>query len=432
GELVLKLSAQAADSVSSSIPTEPLRGLAVGLASTFGIPELDDVLRRFGARCLSQVHPPRPVIPDPSRGDAAVLAGTYRVRLDPEADLRQVVASLSRIDAVRHVEPNRWREATVIPNDPSFTAQWGLARIRAPEAWVRTTGSADVIVAAVDTGVDLNHVELRPLLLPGRDLVDLAGTSPPPGTHFEGDWTIRDNGPQDEVGHGTHVAGTIACATNNMFGVAGVTWSCRLLPVKVLTRVVENDPPRQVRGIGSAVDIAAGIRWAVDRGAHIINLSLGGGSDTFVERDAVTYAVGRGVVVVAAMGNDGSSIPSYPAAYPGVIAVGATDQSDRRAPFSNTGAHIDVSAPGVQVLSTAPDNALAVLSGTSMASPHVAGVAALIRSADRSLTSDQVGAILRQTARPLRDQPEDAVPNERYGAGLVDAAAAVARAWRTR
>jgi len=133
-------------------------------------------------------------------------------------------------------------------------------------------------------------------------------------------------------------------------------------------------------------------------------------------------------VVVAAMGNDNTSSPSYPAAYPSVIAVGATDQLDHRAPFSNTGSHIDVSAPGVDVLSTVWDNGFASMSGTSMATPHVAGVAALVRSCNASLTADQVGAIIRETARPLRDAPADPVPNDRYGAGLVDAAAAVARA----
>ncbi len=283
-------------------------------------------------------------------------------------------------------------------------------------------------MGVVDTGVDLDHPELAPLLLPGQDMVDLAGAAPPPGTHFEGDWTARDDSPQDEVGHGTHVAGTIACATNNTFGVAGVTWSCRILPVRVLARVVENAPPHRVRGTGSAVDIAAGIRWAVDHGAQVINLSLGGYSDTFVERDAVAYAVAHGVVVVAAMGNDDTNTPSYPAGYPGVVAVGATDQMDRRAPFSNTGPHIAVSAPGVDVLSTVWDDGFASLSGTSMASPHVAGVVALIRSCNSSLSADEVGTILRETARPLRDAPADPVPNDRYGAGLVDAGAAVARA----
>jgi subtilisin family serine protease len=221
-------------------------------------------------------------------------------------------------------------------------------------------------------------------------MVDLTGSPPPPGTHYEGDWTVRDNQPQDEVGHGTHVAGTVACATNNAFGVAGVTWRCGLLPVKVLTRVVENNPPNRVRGIGSAVDIAAGIRWAVDHGAQIINLSLGGYSDTFVERDAIAYAIAHGVVVVAAMGNDNTATPSYPAAYAGVVSVAATDQLDKRASFSNMGPHVDVSAPGVGIFSTVWNDSFATMSGTSMAAPHVSGVAALVRSCNQSLTGAQV------------------------------------------
>ncbi|HZR01140.1 MAG TPA: S8 family serine peptidase [Chloroflexota bacterium] len=428
GEVVVKLAAPAARAVTASIPTHPLRALTVGLPSGFGIPEVDEVLQRHGAVAVSRVHPPGSPFPSVFGVDRGTLGETYHVRLPTDANVAEIVESLTRLDAVEDAEPNRWREATIVPNDPSFPAQWGLARIRCPDAWDLSTGSPAVVVGVVDTGVDLDHPELAPVLLPGQDMVDLAGAAPPPGTHFEGDWTARDDSPQDEVGHGTHVAGTIACATNNTFGVAGVTWSCRILPVRVLARVVENAPPHRVRGTGSAVDIAAGIRWAVDHGAQVINLSLGGYSDTFVERDAVAYAVAHGVVVVAAMGNDDTNTPSYPAGYPGVVAVGATDQMDRRAPFSNTGPHIAVSAPGVDVLSTVWDDGFASLSGTSMASPHVAGVVALIRSCNSSLSADEVGTILRETARPLRDAPADPVPNDRYGAGLVDAGAAVARA----
>jgi subtilisin family serine protease len=428
GEVVVKLAASAARAITSSIPTHPLRALSVGLPSGFGIPEVDEILQRHGAVAVSRVHPPGSPFPSAFGVDRGTLGETYRVRLPTDANVAEIVESLTRLEAVEEAEPNRWREATVAPNDPSFPAQWGLARIRCPDAWTLSTGSPAVVVGVVDTGVDLDHPELAPLLLPGQDMVDLAGAAPPPGTHFEGDWTARDDSPQDEVGHGTHVAGTIACASNNMFGVAGVTWSCRILPVRVLARVVENAPPHRVRGTGSAVDIAAGIRWAVDHGAQVINLSLGGYADTFVERDAVAYAVAHGVVVVAAMGNDNTNTPSYPAGYPGVVAVGATDQMDRRAPFSNTGPHIAVSAPGVDVLSTVWDDGFATLSGTSMASPHVAGVVALIRSCNSSLSADEVGTILRETARPLRDAPADPVPNDRYGAGLVDAGAAVARA----
>ena len=414
-------------SISASIPTGPLRGLARGVPSRFGIPDLDAVLQRHGAIAVARLHPPMSDLAA-TAGEARDLSSTFRVQLEDGGDAVAAVKALAAIDAVEVAEPNRWREASVTPNDPTFSGQWGLARINCPAAWDVTVGDAAIVVGIVDTGVDLDHPELAGLLLAGQDLVDLAGASPPPGTHFEGDWTVRDAQPQDEVGHGTHVAGTVACASNNSTGVAGVTWACHLLPVKVLTRVVENAPPNRVRGVGSAADIAAGIRWAADHGARVINMSLGGYSDTFVERDAVAYAVGKGVVVVAAMGNDDTTTPSFPAAYPGVIAVGATTQTDQRASFSNRGPHIGVSAPGVDVLSTVWNDGYATMSGTSMASPHVAGVAALVLSCDPTLTAAAVAAILRETAQPLRDQPADPVPNDQYGAGMVDAAAAVLRA----
>jgi hypothetical protein len=287
------------------------------------------------------------------------------------------------------------------------------------------------VVAVIDTGVDLDHPELAPLIVPGTDMVDLgANPTAPPGFRFEGDFQGRDNVPQDEVGHGTHVAGTIACLSNNGQGVAGVTWSCRIMPVRVLARIVNINNPADVRGTGSAADIAAGIRWAVDNGARVLNLSLGGTTDTQVERDAIAYAIAHGAVVVAAMGNafQQGNPTSFPAAYPDVVAVAAIDQGDHRAAFSQTGPHIDVAAPGVGVLSTVWNDGFATMSGTSMASPHVAGVAALILSCNNNLTGPQVADIIRQTARPLRDNPADPVPNNQYGFGCVDAAAAIARA----
>ncbi|MGI8671262.1 MAG: S8 family serine peptidase [Luteitalea sp.] len=234
---------------------------------------------------------------------------------------------------------------------------------------------------------------------------------------------------QDEVGHGTHVAGTVACLSNNGVGVAGMTWSCRLMPVKVLTRLVRISDG-QVRGTGSTADIAAGIRWAVDNGARVLNLSLGGTTDTQVERDAIAYAIAQGAVVVAAMGNafTTGNPTSFPAAYPGVIAVGAITSGNAQAWFSQTGPHIDVAAPGVGILSTLWDNGFGTMDGTSMASPHVAGLAALILSCNGNLSAAQVGDIIRQTARPLRVNPTDPVPNNTFGFGCIDAEAALNRA----
>lgn len=433
GEVLLTLVADAADSMTASVPLHPF-GPARGFVGTLGVDDLDQVLSDLGAHDITRLG-----TPDTGTSDAVFLAAgidpvdhtlgrSFRVGLGPDQDVEEAVARLSAVDSVEVAEPNRYRETSVIPDDPQFPQQWGLPKINAPEAWDRTTGSAGITVAVIDSGVQLTHPELAPLLVPGYDMVDLGPNPvPPPGFRFEGDFAGRDAIPEDEVGHGTHVAGTIAAVSNNAVGVAGVTWQCRIMPVKALTRLVRISDG-QVRGTGSSADVAAAVRWAADHGAHVINMSLGSSGTTTVESSAIAYAISMGVVVVAAMGNDGSSNPSYPAAYPGVIAVGAVDATDKRASFSQTGAHINVVAPGVSVLSTHLGSGYATLSGTSMATPHVAGVAALIRSVKPSASVAEVTDILESTARNLKDNASDPVPNTKYGWGLVDALAAINKA----
>jgi subtilisin family serine protease len=429
GELLVQLSPETARQMTASIARGPTRSRAGTGARAFGLEAVDNALRDLKIVEITSLHPPAPAA-SAAMAEAVQMSGTYRIRYSGETDADTAVKKLSNVPGVQYAEPNVYRETCIVPNDPDYPSQWGLNRINCPAAWDRTTGSPNIVVAVIDTGIDLDHPELAGLLVQGRDLVDLGpNPTPPPGWHFEGDFDNVDPDPQDEVGHGTHVAGTIACASNNNVGVAGVTWSCRLMPVRVLARIVRNSDGR-VSGTGSAADIAAGIRWAVDNGARILNLSLGGEVDTQVERDAIAYAIAQGAVVCAAMGNafqDGNPT-SFPAAYPDVIAVGAIDQSDNRAAFSQTGPHIDVAAPGVGIRSTVWDDGYDTYQGTSMATPHVAGVAALILSCNPQLTAAQVGDIIRQTAQALRDNPADPVPNDAYGFGCVDAAAAIDRA----
>jgi len=428
GEIIFALEADAAAEVAVSIAG--IRGDGAGAVTEFGSAKVDKALNRLDVQSVNRIHGPSPAAVEGGvmmAGDLG-LDGTFRVRYAAGEAPDAVAKRLNALAEVAWAEPNRWREASVVPNDPQFGSQWGLTRINCPDAWDQTTGNPSIVVAVLDTGVDLNHPDLAPLLVAGQDLVDFPpGSSPKSGWVFEGDFTGVDAVPQDEVGHGTHVSGTIACLSNNGVGVAGVTWNTRLMPVRVLARVREV-ATGQIKGSGSSANIAAGIRWAADNGARVINMSLGGEDDAMVEREAIAYAISRNVVVVAAMGNENSAVLFYPAAYPGVIAVGATDPVDHRAPFSNFGPHIDVAAPGVGIQSTYWDDTYASLSGTSMASPHVAGVAALILSANSALSAVQVGNLLRSTAKPLRDAPSDPVPNDRYGSGLVQAGAAVAAA----
>ncbi|MCV3272809.1 S8 family peptidase [Roseobacter sinensis] len=434
GQVIIKLTQTAQRQMTAAVPTGPMRGMTADAPCELGVDTIDKVLKKCKARTINRLHGPIPTSTLSNAATAEVagdLVGTMRVRYDSGDDPEQVAKDLKKAAGVTDASAEYYRFSSATPNDPDFGQLWGMQAINAPAAWDRTTGCSNVVVGVLDTGVDLNHPDLAPNLVQGRDMVDLPGATPPPGFHFEGDNVGRDSIPQDEVGHGTHVAGTIGAVGNNGTGVVGVCWSVKLMPVKVLTRIVNNTDPLDVRGTGSSADVAAGIRWAVDNGAHILNLSLGSLSSTFVERDAVAYAVSRGVLVVAAMGNHeqrNPGAPSYPAAYPNVLSVGAVNQAKQRAPFSVRGPHIDVVAPGVGIRSTDWDDTYSSKSGTSMATPHVAGLAALMKCCKSSLTADQIADIIRQTAEPLRDNPGDPVPNDSYGAGLIDAQKAINRA----
>jgi subtilisin family serine protease len=436
GEVLLTLQPDAADAMTSSVPLHPA-GI-FGAAENLGVDDLDGVLADLGAHDITRLAPSPVGIAGLLAADgddlglldgpSHILSRTFRVRISPETDVETAVARLAEVGSVELAEPNRWRETMVTPNDPQFGTQWGLTKINAPAAWDISTGSSSVVVGVIDSGCDLDHPELAPLLVNGFDMVDLGtNPTPPPGWRFEGDFSGRDAIPEDEVGHGTHVAGTIAALSNNGVQVAGVGWQTRIMPIKALTRMVRISDGR-VSGVGSSADVAAAVRWAADNGAQVINMSLGADASTTVESSAIAYAIGKGVVVVAAMGNDGTSNPSYPAAYPGVVAVGATDSADKKASFSQTGSHISLVAPGVGILSTYLAGGTTTMSGTSMATPHVAGVAALIKAVKPTATGAEIADILRDTARPLRDVAADPVPNDAYGHGCLDARAALVKA----
>jgi type VII secretion-associated serine protease mycosin len=286
-------------------------------------------------------------------------------------------------------------------DDPLREFQWDLDKISTPAAWESSTGS-DVVVAVVDTGVDGSHPDLAGQLLPGLDAI-----------------TDTTGGDDDGNGHGTHVAGTVAAVAGNGEGVAGFAPDAKILPIKVLG----------ADGSGYVSDTAQGIVWAADNGAHVINLSLGSSNPSTAEEAAVAYAVNRGVTVVAAAGNEREegSPTSYPAAYEGVIAVAATDPGDDVAEYSNQGAYVDVAAPGSGIFSTYPidlpegSSGYNALSGTSMAAPHVAAAAALIKSVQPDLTPDDIQQVLQSSAVDLGGEGFD----EDFGYGRIDAAAAV-------
>jgi subtilisin len=285
---------------------------------------------------------------------------------------------------------------------------WGADMINAPTAWNNGHTGQGIIVAVLDTGVDYNHQDLKNNIWINTQ--EIAGN----GIDDDGNGYIDDiqgwnfdssnNNVLDNNGHGTHVSGTIA-GENNGIGVTGIAYNAKIMPVKVLD---EN-------GSGSYSSIAKGIYYAVDNGADVLNLSLGGNSSSDAFKSAIEYASSKGVIVVMAAGNSGDSVPSYPAryAYDSGIAVGAVDQNNSFADFSNRSGSKEityVTAPGVDVYSTVPNNEYALYTGTSMAAPHVAGVAALMLSANPNLTESQIRQIMITTSANSANDPEPTTP----------------------
>lgn len=310
------------------------------------------------------------------------------------------------------VEPNYIYKTTGKPNDPDYDKQWNFQSINIEESWKHTRGKGTV-VAVIDTGVS--------------QVLDLKETQFVEGYDFVND---RSNA-SDDNGHGTHVAGTIAQSTNNRYGVAGVAYEASIMPLKVLA----------AWGGGTTADIAEAIRWAADHGAHVINMSLGGGGESQLMREAIEYAHSKKVTIVAAAGNSRRSVAEFPARYPHVIAVSAYDSTTKKAPYSNYGTGIDIAAPGGSIQSSANksggilqntinpatgESVLEYFQGTSMAAPHVAGVAALVHSLGTQ-DPDRIEGILKKSAIAVPDDPQNF-----YGSGRLDAKGAVDLALKDR
>jgi serine protease len=338
------------------------------------------------------------------------------VRLRPGSSAAAALAAYRASPLVEFAEQDAYTYATAVPNDPSYGSQWHYPQINLPAAWNITTGSP-VIVAVLDTGDRTDHPD-RGNFVQGFDYAASPDDSNPtdPGCGTD---------PADQS-HGTHVAGTIAALTNNGVGVAGVNWAgasgTRIMAVRVID------------GCGSGLysDLASGITYAADHGARVINMSLGGSADSVTVDNAISYARGLGVTLVAAAGNSGCVPPStvlYPARNANVIAVSATTNTNALASYSSCGPEVDVAAPGgssgAGVLSTtwspAGGHVYASFQGTSMATPHVSGVAALIIAAGAATTPAAIQARLESTATDLGAGGKDS----EFGSGLINASGAV-------
>lgn len=352
----------------------------------------------------------------------------FRVIKIPEGKVKEKVEEYSHRPDVVYAEPNYYAQALFAPNDPLYSYQWNfgtsdIGGIGMENAWNITTGNPGVIVAIVDTGIAYENYSIY------MKAPDLASASFVQGYDF----VNNDSHPNDDNSHGTHVAGTVAQNTGNGIGVAGVAYNTSLMPVKVLNK----------SGSGTYANIAYGIRYAADNGARVINMSLGGSSSSTTLENALAYAYGKGVTIVAAAGNNGTSTISYPAAYDQyVIAVGATRYDKMLAYYSNYGQSLDLVAPGGDMTvdqnsdgygdgilqnTFNPSNknpkafGYYFLQGTSMATPHVAGVAALLIAKGNAQTPAEIRTALQETSLDLGNSGWDS----RFGWGLVDAHAAL-------
>ncbi len=326
--------------------------------------------------------------------ELSARSGLLRVEVEPGREAERI-AELAARDDVQYATYNYRVHAMGDPNDPGYSgAQWAPQIMTAPHAWDIHTGSNNITLAILDSGIDLDHPDLQANIVPGFDFIN------------------NDSVADDDLGHGTHVAGIAAAVGNNSLGIAGISWKGQLMPLKVL----------DAYGQGWVDDVVEAIYYAVDHGADIINMSLGTEGTRWPcywegMEEAFDYAVGQGVLVFVSAGNDGKWGVSCPGAYSQVVAVGATTSADSRASYSNYGPRLDLTAPGHEIYSTVPGGSYDYESGTSRAAPHAAGLAALLWSFVPSLTDEQLLELMQSSAVDLGAAGWDIY----YGYGRVDA-----------
>ncbi len=342
------------------------------------------------------------VVQVPAGQNAAAAART--LEQDPAIEYAEEIFTIPFPEIQRAADDAKDPVSNAYPNDPMFGRQYSHKVSNSQAGWSITRGDKRTLIAIVDSGVDVTHPDLR-----GK-IVDT----------FNGADNVKEV--VDVIGHGTHVAGIASALTNNGTGVAGVAPDCGILAVKVSSGTSSSP---------STDGIANGIIWAADHNADVINLSLGSSRQSKVITDAVNYALSKNVVILAATGNDSRRTQSYPAATPGVIAVGSTDSGDNRSSFSNYGPWVSVVAPGSAILSTFPlnDNLIGQkeygsISGTSMATPFATGLAGLIRSKYKNMPVAMVKQVLESSA----DDKGAAGFDEEYGHGRLNVARALSRA----
>ena len=329
----------------------------------------------------------------------------------PDQARDQVIEALSNNPNIEFAEPNYTAELSFVPNDPRYPLQWGLQMIQAPLAWDVSRGTSDVIVAVIDSGINAQHEDLAGRVVAGYNFVN-------ENTDTSDNWECG--------GHGTAVSGVVGAAFNNQKGIASLGQNILIMPLRTSEQYLDTNvnPPVLKCSTNSYFNMARAMIFAADNGARVANLSMGGSSDSQTLRDGVNYAVAKGLVIAAAVGNWGGCCIGYPAAIDPVIAVGSTDQNDNKTSWSATGAGLKVMAPGVDIQTTLKEGTYGYWYGTSFSSPYVAGLAALLISTNTSLTNTQVIGYI------LNSVDDKGAPgwDDQYGYGRINAVKALALA----
>jgi parallel beta-helix repeat protein len=372
----------------------------------FGVNSLDALGKEHGLQSIDKVF---------KNTHISKIDSIYKLTFSEDADIQSIIKTYQKDPNIEYVEPNYIYKLFLVPNDPYFDIQWALNQsndcdIDAPDAWNISTGSSDIVIAVIDTGVDWEHEDLADnIWVNTAETVN--GEDTDANSYIDDiigwDFYNGDNNPRDDHGHGTHCAGIIGAVGNNSTGISGVCWNISIMPLKALSSY----------GSGNADDLSEAIYYATNNGANIISMSWGGYYESLTIKSAIEYAYSNNVVLVAAAGNDNINSNTYPAAYDQVISVAATDKSHAKAYFSNWGSWIDIAAPGVDIWSTLPYNEYENYSGTSMSCPFVAGIAGLILSKNSSLSNIQIKNILKTSANLINPMTSD----HYIGMGCVNA-----------
>jgi len=402
-----------------------------------GIISIDELNIRHKILSIKKLFPDFKIANQTKAGlneiEAPDLSTVYMLSLPQNSNVLAVIEDYAKDPNIEYAEPNYiYHTCDIIPNDPNFSDQWSLMKIRAPKAWEITKGDNSIIFGIIDTGIDYNHTDLSDNIwnnfdeipnngvdddhnmyvddIIGWDFVDL-----PPNAVGEGeDPGPTDNDPMDCYNHGTLVAGIIGACTNNSIGISGTAWNCKLMPLR------SGYLDTFGKGTFQVSFTAPAICYAANNGASIINLSYGGyESLSYTEKSAIDYAVSKGCIIVAAAGNENSRQKFYPACYENVIAVGSTDQDDHKASNSNYGEWIDLVAPGVNIYTTSKDNSYGMFNGTSLSSPLVCGVLALVKSIHPDWSNVQLTNQLKKSALPIILHEHDY--NGKFGEGRINA-----------